>query len=144
LVLALVAASGNGLARAEAKATLKGHADTVNAVAFAPDGMTLASAAMTTPSSSGRRDREGIADVARTRRLRARSGVLPGRQGTGLRQRGRHGPDLGRATGRLTATMKGHTDSVNGIAFSRDGKLLASAGDDQTFSCGTSPRRGKR
>ncbi|HYV40149.1 MAG TPA: protein kinase, partial [Gemmataceae bacterium] len=36
-------------------------------------------------------------------------------------------------TGRLLHTLKGHTKSVNSLAFSRDGKRLASASDDRTI-----------
>jgi WD40 repeat protein len=32
----------------------------------------------------------------------------------------------------MIATLKTHTDPVYGVAFSHDGKLLASASDDQT------------
>ena len=32
------------------------------------------------------------------------------------------------ATGQETLTLKGHTDSVTSVAFSPDGKRLASAG----------------
>jgi WD40 repeat protein len=36
------------------------------------------------------------------------------------------------ATGKARATFKGHEYSVNAVAFSRDGKTLASGGDDGT------------
>ena len=34
--------------------------------------------------------------------------------------------------GKLLQTLKGHEDWVNGVAFSRDGKMIASASDDKT------------
>jgi WD40 repeat protein len=36
------------------------------------------------------------------------------------------------ATGQGLLTLKGHTGGVNGVAFSRDGRRLASASSDQT------------
>jgi WD40 repeat protein len=37
------------------------------------------------------------------------------------------------ASGKNTATLKGHTGSVNSVAFSPDGKILASASNDATI-----------
>ena len=36
------------------------------------------------------------------------------------------------ASGRLVATLRGHTEPVRGVAFAPDGRQLASAGDDGT------------
>jgi WD40 repeat protein len=37
------------------------------------------------------------------------------------------------ATGALVATLVGHTNAVQALAFSRDGRRLATGGDDQTI-----------
>ena len=39
---------------------------------------------------------------------------------------------MSRATRQIGAPLPGHTDGVNGVAFSRDGTTLASAGEDKT------------
>ena len=36
------------------------------------------------------------------------------------------------ATGDLQRTLTGHTNAVQDVAFSRDGRLLASGSDDKT------------
>jgi WD40 repeat protein len=37
------------------------------------------------------------------------------------------------AAGRELLTLRGHTEAVRTVAFSRDGHRLASAGDDRTI-----------
>jgi WD40 repeat protein len=41
-------------------------------------------------------------------------------------------PDVQRDWGALLQTLEGHTNNVNVIVFSEDGKMLASASDDRT------------
>jgi WD40 repeat protein/predicted Ser/Thr protein kinase len=97
------------------KYTLKGHALTVNSVAFSPDGTLLA---------SGGGDRE-----SKGRPLPGLS-LLPGQLNEGK-------PLLGElkvwdvAIGQEKYSLKGHRIQVNSVAFSPDGKLLASGGGDR-------------
>ena len=42
-------------------------------------------------------------------------------------------PNVQDEWGALQQALEGHEDSVNGVAFSRDGKLLASASNDSTI-----------
>ncbi|KAF2008755.1 hypothetical protein BU24DRAFT_359758, partial [Aaosphaeria arxii CBS 175.79] len=96
--------------------TLEGHGDSVTAVAFSPDGATLASAS---------HDKTVKLWEAKTGALRQ---TLEG-----------HG-DLVTATvklweartGALRQTLVGHGDWVRAVAFSPDGMTLASASDDKT------------
>ena len=53
--------------------------------------------------------------------------LQPRRQTHRLRQRGRDGEGLGRDTGQEVLSLKGHTHEVNSVAFSPDGKRIASA-----------------
>ena len=54
-------------------------------------------------------------------------GVQPRRQAARLRQRDETVKVWDAGTGQETLTLKGHTDVVKSVAFSPDGKRLASA-----------------
>ncbi len=89
-------------ATGESRATLKGHEEQVYAVAFSPDGKTLASAGGN-PFEVG-----DLLNPLRPGELRLWDA----------------------ATGEPRATLKGHESTVYAVAFSPDGKTLASAGVD--------------
>ena len=66
-------------------------------------------------------------------RVRPRRGVQPQWQATRLRESSDATVKLwGRRQWPGTAALKGHTNEVNGVAFSPDGKRLASASEDAT------------
>jgi WD40 repeat protein len=130
-----------GRGRGQERATFRGHNFGVSSVAFSPDGKTLASA----PHSG----RVKLWDVVTGRLVRefqwwARdswSCVAFSPDGTSLatggslNDRGYYG--LGGtitvwdvATGKERVTFAGHRDRVYSLAFSPDGKLLATGGDD--------------
>ena len=61
-------------------------------------------------------------------------GVQPGRQDPGQRQRRSHGAAVGRGHRPPDRQpLTGHTDDVDSVAFSPDGKILASGSNDGTM-----------
>ena len=128
------------------KATLEGHTDRVNSVAFSPDGNTIA---------SGSSDNTIILWDVATGTLKA---TLEGHTGSVLSVA--FSPDGNTiasgaggyvysggavavrdatvklwdvATGTLKATLEGHTDRVNSIAFSPDGNTIASGSNGRFY-----------
>jgi RNA polymerase sigma factor (sigma-70 family) len=85
------------VATGQERATLQGHADTVWSVCFSPDGKTLASG-----------DGGGVDEQGRPRRGEIKLWDV--------------------ATGQERVTFKGHTGFIRCVAFSPDGKALASSG----------------
>ena len=102
-------------------------------MAFSPDGKRLASASNdgTVKVWDAATGQETLTLKGHTR-LGLERGVQPRRQAARLRRRRTDGEGVGRRTGQETLTLKGHTGEVGSVAFSPDGKRLATASGDGT------------
>ena len=88
-----------------------------------------------------RRD-SGSANPPRPHRPVLQRRVQPQRADARHRQRRQDGPPVGRAhRSQLGAPLTGHTDSVDRVAFSPDGRTLASAGSDKGAAVGRATHR---
>ena len=116
-------------------ATITGHADMVMDLAFSPDGQTIA-------SSSERQDGDALG-----RRHRSAAGArskgtplgstawrsVPTAAGSSPRGHDQTVRLWDAASGAELLTLKGHSGPVRSVAFSGDGRQIASASDDGTI-----------
>lgn len=102
-----------------------------NCLAFSPDGTKLASAGKGYRISDAKKGMELFNPEARDTEYRALSFNSSGKW-VAIGGDDNKVSILNVETGRLVAELRGHEHDINVVAFSRDGKYLASASSDQT------------
>jgi WD domain, G-beta repeat len=121
-------------------ATLTGHTNNVWGVAFSPDGRTLATAS----ADQTARLWDVGAPILLSRLPDRVDGMALSHDGRTLATGNRDGTatlwDV--ASHQLLATLTGHTNNVNGLAFSRTGIPWPPAAPTTQFGCGTWTRPG--